>query len=161
MVFLVLLPQLVFMLCLFGYLVFLIVYKWLAYGPGQSDRAPSILLHFINMLLFTDSEDSLPLHPGQVSHSYLCLKKHYSPLRPPTVSSLSPPTEDNPESSGCCGFSISSCIVAWETSLPVVPSQWSTNNSKNNPPCCSNVVTCLMTQWSSNVYQQVKDIPLL
>ncbi|KAG7235878.1 hypothetical protein INR49_002075, partial [Caranx melampygus] len=65
MVFLVLLPQLVFMLCLFGYLVFLIVYKWLAYGPGQSDRAPSILLHFINMLLFTDSEDSLPLHPGQ------------------------------------------------------------------------------------------------
>ncbi|XP_071361549.1 V-type proton ATPase 116 kDa subunit a 3 [Trachinotus anak] len=62
---LVLLPQLVFMLGLFGYLVFLIIYKWLAYGSGCSDQAPSILLHFINMLLFTDGKDSPMLHPGQ------------------------------------------------------------------------------------------------
>uniref|UniRef100_A0A672YLE7 V-type proton ATPase subunit a n=1 Tax=Sphaeramia orbicularis TaxID=375764 RepID=A0A672YLE7_9TELE len=64
-VLLVLIPELLFMLGLFGYLVFLIIYKWLAFGPGQSDRAPSILLHFINMVLFTDNKETPPLYPGQ------------------------------------------------------------------------------------------------
>uniref|UniRef100_A0A672YL47 V-type proton ATPase subunit a n=1 Tax=Sphaeramia orbicularis TaxID=375764 RepID=A0A672YL47_9TELE len=67
-VLLVLIPELLFMLGLFGYLVFLIIYKWLAFGPGQSDRAPSILLHFINMVLFTDNKETPPLYPGQVTH---------------------------------------------------------------------------------------------
>uniref|UniRef100_A0A8C1WFH8 V-type proton ATPase subunit a n=1 Tax=Cyprinus carpio TaxID=7962 RepID=A0A8C1WFH8_CYPCA len=47
--FLVLIPELVFMLCLFGYLVFMVVFKWIAFGPQDSDRAPSILIHFIDM----------------------------------------------------------------------------------------------------------------
>ncbi|XP_055038910.2 V-type proton ATPase 116 kDa subunit a 1 isoform X1 [Misgurnus anguillicaudatus] len=43
-------PRLIFMLSLFGYLVFLIIYKWCI--TVRSDVAPSILLLFINMMLF-------------------------------------------------------------------------------------------------------------
>ncbi|XP_055014413.1 V-type proton ATPase 116 kDa subunit a 2-like [Boleophthalmus pectinirostris] len=62
---LVLLPELVFMLGLFGYLVFLIFYKWVFFGPHQSDQAPSLLLHFINMVLFTKNKETQPLYHGQ------------------------------------------------------------------------------------------------
>uniref|UniRef100_A0A7N6BYC9 V-type proton ATPase subunit a n=1 Tax=Anabas testudineus TaxID=64144 RepID=A0A7N6BYC9_ANATE len=65
-VFFVLIPELFFMLCLFGYLVFMVVYKWIAYTPAQSKIAPSILIHFIDMFLFTDNPDNLPLYKGQV-----------------------------------------------------------------------------------------------
>uniref|UniRef100_A0A7N6A5I5 V-type proton ATPase subunit a n=1 Tax=Anabas testudineus TaxID=64144 RepID=A0A7N6A5I5_ANATE len=64
-VFFVLIPELFFMLCLFGYLVFMVVYKWIAYTPAQSKIAPSILIHFIDMFLFTDNPDNLPLYKGQ------------------------------------------------------------------------------------------------
>ncbi|KAK7930082.1 hypothetical protein WMY93_006477 [Mugilogobius chulae] len=64
-VLLVLLPELVFMLGLFGYLVFMIFYKWVFFGPNQSDRAPSLLLHFINMILFTENKETQPLYHGQ------------------------------------------------------------------------------------------------
>ncbi|XP_012692437.1 V-type proton ATPase 116 kDa subunit a3 [Clupea harengus] len=65
-VFLVLLPELVFMLSLFGYLVFMVIFKWVAFGPQDSDRAPSILIHFIDMFLFAQNPDNPPLYPGQV-----------------------------------------------------------------------------------------------
>uniref|UniRef100_A0A8C6UHY0 V-type proton ATPase subunit a n=1 Tax=Neogobius melanostomus TaxID=47308 RepID=A0A8C6UHY0_9GOBI len=65
-VFFVLIPELFFMLCLFGYLVFMIVFKWIAFTPDRSRFAPSILIHFIDMFLFTDNEDNPPLYPGQV-----------------------------------------------------------------------------------------------
>ncbi|KAL2097347.1 hypothetical protein ACEWY4_006554 [Coilia grayii] len=65
-VLLVLLPELVFMLSLFGYLVFMVVYKWVAFGPQESDRAPSILIHFIDMFLFTQNPDNPPLYHGQM-----------------------------------------------------------------------------------------------
>ncbi|KAL1023600.1 hypothetical protein UPYG_G00043350 [Umbra pygmaea] len=65
-VFLVLVPELLFMLCLFGYLVFMVVYKWLVFGPNNSDQAPSILIHFIDMFLFSDNKDNPPLYHGQM-----------------------------------------------------------------------------------------------
>ncbi|XP_062377202.1 V-type proton ATPase 116 kDa subunit a 3 [Sardina pilchardus] len=65
-VFLVLLPELVFMLSLFGYLVFMVIFKWVAFGPWDSDRAPSILIHFIDMFLFAQNPDNPPLYPGQM-----------------------------------------------------------------------------------------------
>ncbi|XP_063354402.1 T cell immune regulator 1, ATPase H+ transporting V0 subunit a3b [Pelmatolapia mariae] len=61
----VLIPELFFMLFLFGYLVFMVVYKWVAYAPSQSKSAPSILIHFIDMFLFTENPDNPPLYQGQ------------------------------------------------------------------------------------------------
>ncbi|XP_073845559.1 vacuolar H[+] ATPase 100kD subunit 3 [Musca autumnalis] len=59
--FLVFVPQFLFLLCLFAYLVFLIFFKWSNYGghfeqPYNSACAPSILIIFINMLLMKGSE---------------------------------------------------------------------------------------------------------
>ncbi|GLD67310.1 V-type proton ATPase 116 kDa subunit a [Lates japonicus] len=65
-VFFVLIPELFFMLCLFGYLVFMVVFKWIAYTPDQSQTAPSILIHFIDMFLFTENSDNPPLYKGQM-----------------------------------------------------------------------------------------------
>uniref|UniRef100_A0A8C5DC80 V-type proton ATPase subunit a n=1 Tax=Gouania willdenowi TaxID=441366 RepID=A0A8C5DC80_GOUWI len=64
-IFFVLIPQLLFMLCLFGYLVFMVIYKWFAYGAAQSKGAPSILIHFIDMFLFSDNPGNPPLYKGQ------------------------------------------------------------------------------------------------
>uniref|UniRef100_A0A665URB8 V-type proton ATPase subunit a n=1 Tax=Echeneis naucrates TaxID=173247 RepID=A0A665URB8_ECHNA len=65
-VYLLFLPELLFLLCLFGYLVFMIFYKWLAFGARDSSQAPSILIHFINMFVM-QGKDITPLYPGQVS----------------------------------------------------------------------------------------------
>lgn len=65
-VFFVLIPELFFMVCLFGYLVFMVVFKWIAYTPAQSKIAPSILIHFIDMFLFSDNPDNPQLYKGQV-----------------------------------------------------------------------------------------------
>ncbi|NXY82413.1 VPP3 ATPase, partial [Alcedo cyanopectus] len=62
-----LLPELIFLLCLFGYLVFLIFYKWIKFTAAESLVAPSILIHFIDMFLFTSNADNLPLYQGQVA----------------------------------------------------------------------------------------------
>ncbi|XP_075019627.1 V-type proton ATPase 116 kDa subunit a 3 isoform X1 [Calonectris borealis] len=61
-----LLPEMVFLLALFGYLVFLIFYKWVKFSAANSLVAPSILIHFIDMFLFTSNADNLPLYRGQV-----------------------------------------------------------------------------------------------
>ncbi|XP_053084767.1 V-type proton ATPase 116 kDa subunit a isoform X2 [Pangasianodon hypophthalmus] len=62
--YLVFLPELLFLLCLFGYLVFMIVYKWLSFTARDSQRAPSILIHFINMFLMQGGSGQ-PLYTGQ------------------------------------------------------------------------------------------------
>ncbi|XP_076854084.1 V-type proton ATPase 116 kDa subunit a isoform X2 [Brachyhypopomus gauderio] len=64
---LVFLPELLFLLCLFGYLGFMILFKWAAFTAQDSSRAPSILIHFINMFLFNTQGDSsqTPLYTGQ------------------------------------------------------------------------------------------------
>ncbi|XP_036918407.1 V-type proton ATPase 116 kDa subunit a3 isoform X2 [Sturnira hondurensis] len=59
------LPELVFLLGLFGYLVFLVCYKWLRVSAASATSAPSILIHFINMFLFSRSPTNRPLFPGQ------------------------------------------------------------------------------------------------
>ncbi|ELK24247.1 V-type proton ATPase 116 kDa subunit a isoform 3 [Myotis davidii] len=59
------LPELVFLLGLFGYLVFMVVYKWLRVSAAGASSAPSILIHFINMFLFSRSPTNRPLFPGQ------------------------------------------------------------------------------------------------
>ncbi|KAG8515005.1 V-type proton ATPase 116 kDa subunit a isoform 2, partial [Galemys pyrenaicus] len=63
-IYLVSIPELLFMLCIFGYLIFMIVYKWLVYSAETSRAAPSILIEFINMFLFPASETS-GLYRGQ------------------------------------------------------------------------------------------------
>ncbi|CAJ1068270.1 V-type proton ATPase 116 kDa subunit a [Xyrichtys novacula] len=62
--YLVFLPELLFLLCLFGYLVFMIFYKWLFFSVEDSTEAPSILIHFINMFLM-QGDAVQPLYPGQ------------------------------------------------------------------------------------------------
>uniref|UniRef100_A0A8C9X2M1 V-type proton ATPase subunit a n=1 Tax=Sander lucioperca TaxID=283035 RepID=A0A8C9X2M1_SANLU len=62
--YLVFLPELLFLLCLFGYLVFMIFYKWLVFTAKDSRLAPSILIHFINMFLM-QGDGVQPLYPGQ------------------------------------------------------------------------------------------------
>uniref|UniRef100_A0A8C5KWT9 V-type proton ATPase subunit a n=1 Tax=Jaculus jaculus TaxID=51337 RepID=A0A8C5KWT9_JACJA len=64
------LPELIFLLGLFGYLVFLVVYKWLQVSVSSAASAPSILIHFINMFLFAHSSTNLPLFPGQEVTQY-------------------------------------------------------------------------------------------
>uniref|UniRef100_A0AAQ4S557 V-type proton ATPase subunit a n=1 Tax=Gasterosteus aculeatus aculeatus TaxID=481459 RepID=A0AAQ4S557_GASAC len=64
-VYLQFLPELLFLLCLFGYLVFMVLYKWLAFGVRDSSAAPSILIHFINMFVM-QGKDITPLYPGQI-----------------------------------------------------------------------------------------------
>uniref|UniRef100_A0A8C8MBX6 V-type proton ATPase subunit a n=1 Tax=Oncorhynchus tshawytscha TaxID=74940 RepID=A0A8C8MBX6_ONCTS len=64
-IYLLFLPEFLFLMCLFGYLVFMIIYKWLAFGARDSRLAPSILIHFINMFLMQGG-DNTPLYPGQV-----------------------------------------------------------------------------------------------
>uniref|UniRef100_A0A3Q3JN78 V-type proton ATPase subunit a n=1 Tax=Monopterus albus TaxID=43700 RepID=A0A3Q3JN78_MONAL len=78
-VFFVLIPELFFMVCLFGYLVFMVVFKWIAYTPAQSKIAPSILIHFIDMFLFTENPDNPPLYKGQVCGVLIALKRILSP----------------------------------------------------------------------------------
>ncbi|XP_050953778.1 V-type proton ATPase 116 kDa subunit a isoform X1 [Labeo rohita] len=67
-IFLGFIPEIVFMVSLFGYLVLLIFYKWLAYDANSSKEAPSLLIAFINMCLFSYGDPTnKPFYTGQVA----------------------------------------------------------------------------------------------
>lgn len=61
-IFLEFLPQILFLLLLFGYMVFMMFFKWFVYNDWDNDQAlspgcaPSILILFINMMLFGHQE---------------------------------------------------------------------------------------------------------
>jgi len=44
-------PQVLFMTCIFVYLVFTIIYKWIAWDSLQSGEAPSLLINLIGMFM--------------------------------------------------------------------------------------------------------------
>ncbi|NXP21066.1 VPP2 ATPase, partial [Scytalopus superciliaris] len=79
-IYLVFIPELLFMMSIFGYLVFMIFFKWLAYSAEDSTSAPSILIQFINMFLFPGGGETPGLYPGQaalqrflLSVAFLCV----------------------------------------------------------------------------------------
>lgn len=55
-------PQIVFLCLLFAYMVFMMFFKWIAFGPKMEAQqyspgcAPSVLILFINMMLFGKAE---------------------------------------------------------------------------------------------------------
>jgi len=61
-IFLQFLPQMLFLLLLFAYMVFMMMFKWVAYGGKMVEQqyspgcAPSVLILFINMMLFGSTE---------------------------------------------------------------------------------------------------------
>nr|XP_020463069.1 V-type proton ATPase 116 kDa subunit a-like isoform X3 [Monopterus albus] len=60
-------PEVIFLSSLFGYLIFMIFYKWVQYDVNMSKDAPSILITFINMFLFNYSDTTnKPLYKGQM-----------------------------------------------------------------------------------------------
>lgn len=56
------LPQILFLVLLFAYMVFMMFFKWIMYGPKMTEQihspgcAPSVLIMFINMMLFSKTE---------------------------------------------------------------------------------------------------------
>ncbi|VDD80723.1 unnamed protein product [Mesocestoides corti] len=63
-----LIPEVIFLLSIFGYLVAIIFYKWIAYDANDAPTAPSLLLVLINMMKFSyDNKDGVqPLYSGQL-----------------------------------------------------------------------------------------------
>lgn len=70
-------PEMIFLFCIFGYLVILIFYKWIAYDASEASCAPSLLIGLINMFLmqYDRTSDCPTLYPGQegVQKFLLCL----------------------------------------------------------------------------------------
>ncbi|XP_043546173.1 V-type proton ATPase 116 kDa subunit a1-like isoform X2 [Chiloscyllium plagiosum] len=78
-IFLEFIPEVIFLTALFGYLVFLIIFKWCVFTVSESEIAPSILVHFINMLMFNYSGPAMtPFYCKQVR---LCDNSKVSILR--------------------------------------------------------------------------------
>ncbi|OTF80690.1 hypothetical protein BLA29_006667 [Euroglyphus maynei] len=55
-------PQLIFLLAIFGYMNFMIVFKWFTYDAGRAGCAPSILITLINMFMFKMPEEKDPCY---------------------------------------------------------------------------------------------------
>ncbi|EUB63307.1 V-type proton ATPase subunit a isoform [Echinococcus granulosus] len=62
-----LIPEVLFMLSIFGYLVFMIFYKWIVFCSKDAATAPSLLISLINMMKFDyeKKDDTQSLYNGQ------------------------------------------------------------------------------------------------
>jgi V-type H+-transporting ATPase subunit a len=59
-------PRLLFMLCTFGYMIFIILYKWTIDWSRNSRGPPNLIQTMINMFLAPGSvDDDVQLYPGQ------------------------------------------------------------------------------------------------
>ncbi len=67
------LPQLLFMLCIFGYMVFLIVLKWFIDWEGDEQSAPLLVNTMIDMFLHPGLV-AFPMFPNQVLPSFVVLR---------------------------------------------------------------------------------------
>uniref|UniRef100_A0A0B7BHL0 V-type proton ATPase subunit a n=1 Tax=Arion vulgaris TaxID=1028688 RepID=A0A0B7BHL0_9EUPU len=72
-------PELLFLGCLFGYLVSMIFYKWIKFDATLSSCAPALLIHYINMFMFKYEEPvngnlcnpNLTFYEGQKPTQYI------------------------------------------------------------------------------------------
>uniref|UniRef100_A0A672NU02 V-type proton ATPase subunit a n=1 Tax=Sinocyclocheilus grahami TaxID=75366 RepID=A0A672NU02_SINGR len=126
-IYLLFLPELLFLLCLFGYLVFMIFYKWLAFSVRDSQLAPSILIHFINMFLMQESATTL-VYPGQVCVC-VCVSVNTSVSTsfnlPDVCVCVNPLVTDwtaGVSSGG--GSAVGASAVIRETSVPLLAASW-------------------------------------
>ncbi|XP_027205722.2 V-type proton ATPase 116 kDa subunit a 1-like [Dermatophagoides pteronyssinus] len=55
-------PQIIFLLAIFGYMNFMIIFKWFTYDAGRGGCAPSILITLINMFMFKMPEEKDPCY---------------------------------------------------------------------------------------------------
>jgi V-type H+-transporting ATPase subunit a len=62
-------PQMIFMICFFGWMDFMILYKWThpMEGADYPNGAPSIINSLIQMAM--DGDDDSPIYPGSVELS--------------------------------------------------------------------------------------------
>ncbi|XP_070537099.1 V-type proton ATPase 116 kDa subunit a 1-like isoform X3 [Ptychodera flava] len=58
-------PQVLFLFCMFGYLVIMIFIKWFKFDAATSSNAPSLLIVIINMFLLTPVPEAQLLFAGQ------------------------------------------------------------------------------------------------
>ncbi|KAI8767298.1 V-type proton ATPase 116 kDa subunit a isoform 1 [Biomphalaria glabrata] len=56
-------PMIIFLFCMFGYLIILLFVKWIKYSPSQSHDAPSLLIGLIDMFLFNYAKYVSPGSP--------------------------------------------------------------------------------------------------
>ncbi len=70
------LPQIILLLCMFGYMDFLIIQKWLTNYLGYEHEAPSIITTMVSMFLDGGRVDGRPIIYGQkIVTNLLCGKK--------------------------------------------------------------------------------------
>ncbi|XP_054750991.2 V-type proton ATPase 116 kDa subunit a 1-like [Lytechinus pictus] len=71
--FLEFIPQIIFMVAIFGYLVFLIFFKWFAFGPLNSEKAPNLINVLIYMFQLQVPEPPMYSHQKLVQMILLAL----------------------------------------------------------------------------------------
>uniref|UniRef100_UPI00359022A8 V-type proton ATPase 116 kDa subunit a1-like isoform X1 n=2 Tax=Myxine glutinosa TaxID=7769 RepID=UPI00359022A8 len=73
----VVLPQLLFLFSLFGYLCLIVVFKWVFWLPANSQNAPSLLLGYIHLFMFQGDKQlystQIQTERGLAALGYVCV----------------------------------------------------------------------------------------